>query len=167
MRKPAPIAVAVAVSAATHGALLFAMTCAVPENEDAFVFRVSVGRERAARPAPSPDAPGERNNDDGGRSDRDAGKLPGRFTSDVVAEETRSIFRNIVYPRVARQKGWQGRVGITVTVGPDGSVQNAVLSLSSGYGVLDEEAMRAVRRHRFPSGTSTETTTFYFRFKLR
>ena len=53
------------------------------------------------------------------------------------------------YPRLARERGWQGRVIIEVAVLNDGTVNNAELGQSSGYRALDQAALRAVRRWRF------------------
>ena len=53
------------------------------------------------------------------------------------------------YPRLARERGWQGRVMIEVAVLNDGTVNNAEVEQSSGYRALDQAALRAVRRWRF------------------
>ena len=53
------------------------------------------------------------------------------------------------YPRSARRKGLEGRVVITVTVGPSGKVSQCSVSQSSGHAVLDQSALSAARRHRF------------------
>lgn len=53
------------------------------------------------------------------------------------------------YPRSARRKRLEGRVVITVTVGPDGEVSSCKVSQSSGHAVLDQSALSAARRHRF------------------
>jgi periplasmic protein TonB len=53
------------------------------------------------------------------------------------------------YPRLARERGYQGRVVIRVTVLPDGRVGQAELAQGTGYALLDQSAMRAVSRWRF------------------
>ena len=53
------------------------------------------------------------------------------------------------YPRLARERGWQGRVIIEVAVIADGTVNRAEIDQSSGYRLLDQAALRAVRRWRF------------------
>jgi protein TonB len=53
------------------------------------------------------------------------------------------------YPREARRRGWEGRVRVWCAVDADGRVREVRLAESSGYAVLDEAAMRAVRRWRF------------------
>ena len=53
------------------------------------------------------------------------------------------------YPRLARERGWQGRVIIEVAVIADGTVDRAEIDQSSGYRLLDQAALRVVRRWRF------------------
>lgn len=53
------------------------------------------------------------------------------------------------YPILARQRGWQGTVLLGLSVLADGSVESASLRHSSGYGVLDREAILVARRSRF------------------
>jgi protein TonB len=54
-----------------------------------------------------------------------------------------------VYPRLARERGWQGLVALRVEVLADGSVGQVEVETSSGYGVLDRAALSAVRAWRF------------------
>ncbi len=53
------------------------------------------------------------------------------------------------YPRLARERGWQGRVVIEIAVIADGTVDRAEIDQSSGYRLLDQAALRVVRRWRF------------------
>lgn len=67
-------------------------------------------------------------------------------------EETREIpLKNLppVYPARAREEGWEGAVVLKVRVGPDGSPQQVDVFKSSGYRILDEAALKAVRRWQF------------------
>lgn len=57
------------------------------------------------------------------------------------------------YPRVARQRGWEGRARIGVAVDADGTVTRVWLVESSGRELLDRAALRAVRSWRFRPGT--------------
>jgi protein TonB len=54
-----------------------------------------------------------------------------------------------VYPRQARREGWEGRVTLFVSVGPDGRAHALSVRQSSGHAVLDDAAVEAVRRWRF------------------
>jgi len=53
------------------------------------------------------------------------------------------------YPRAARQRGMQGLVKLTVMVDVDGQPVSVDLNQSSGFSVLDREAIKAVRQWRF------------------
>lgn len=54
-----------------------------------------------------------------------------------------------VYPRLARQRGWEGLVSLQVRVSALGEVEQAWVESSSGHGVLDQAALTAVQRWRF------------------
>lgn len=53
------------------------------------------------------------------------------------------------YPPVARRRGEQGRVLLRVTVSTSGEATVVAVSHSSGYELLDQSALRAVRTWRF------------------
>lgn len=69
-----------------------------------------------------------------------------------------------VYPRIARLQGWQGTVVLHARVGGAGGVERLEVHRTSGYVVLDEAALAAVRGWRFkpasrsgrPVGSSVE-----------
>jgi len=53
------------------------------------------------------------------------------------------------YPRIARRKGYEGVVVLKVEIRPDGRVGEILVKKSSGYPVLDQSALKAVRQWRF------------------
>jgi TonB family protein len=53
------------------------------------------------------------------------------------------------YPRIARQSGWEGVVILSVNVTRDGRAESVRIRQSSGYRVLDEKAVEAIRKWRF------------------
>ena len=53
------------------------------------------------------------------------------------------------YPVKAQRRGWEGRVLVTVQVTAAGSVSGISLGGSSGYSLLDQAALKAVRSWRF------------------
>lgn len=53
------------------------------------------------------------------------------------------------YPRTAREAGWEGTVVLQVLVLPDGTAGNVTLHKTSGYSILDEAALLAVRSWQF------------------
>jgi len=50
------------------------------------------------------------------------------------------------YPRVARRRGLQGEVELSISINPSGHVDKAEVSLSSGHSLLDEAALGMVER---------------------
>ena len=54
-----------------------------------------------------------------------------------------------LYPRLARQRGWEGLVALRVRVSAAGEVLEAWVEQSSGHGVLDQAALNAVQSWRF------------------
>lgn len=56
------------------------------------------------------------------------------------------------YPASARQRGYEGLVLVSAEIRPDGRVGNLSLKKSSGYPVLDDSAMAAVRKWLFRPG---------------
>ncbi len=60
-----------------------------------------------------------------------------------------------VYPELARRQGWQGSVLVRATVTAAGKVSGVSLARSSGHTVLDEAALRAVRRWVFAPGSQS------------
>ena len=54
-----------------------------------------------------------------------------------------------VYPRIARESGWEGTVLVRVVVQPDGSPDSIKIRKSSGYPVLDHAAIDAIKKWRF------------------
>lgn len=53
------------------------------------------------------------------------------------------------YPRIARNRGWQGKVLLKVQVSASGTSQNVAVHKSSGHDLLDEAAIEAVKKWRF------------------
>lgn len=53
------------------------------------------------------------------------------------------------YPLLARRRGWEGQVEVSFRVAPSGVVEEVKVSRSSGYWVLDEACLDAVRRWRY------------------
>ena len=56
------------------------------------------------------------------------------------------IQKNISYPPIARRMGWEGRVVLSIRLYTDGTVREIKVLESSGYEVLDRNAVDTVRR---------------------
>jgi len=61
------------------------------------------------------------------------------------------------YPYEARHASWEGTVAIRILVGTDGSPIRVAVSGSSGYSVLDEAAVQAVKNWTFSPARQGET----------
>ena len=47
---------------------------------------------------------------------------------------------------IARRLGWCGKVDVAFLIKPDGHIGELRIEKSSGYAVLDEQALEAIRR---------------------
>ncbi|MBI4395309.1 MAG: energy transducer TonB [Candidatus Omnitrophica bacterium] len=54
-----------------------------------------------------------------------------------------------IYPNRAREQGWQGVVVLKVLVSENGGVDQIKIYKSSGYGILDESALKTIRTWQF------------------
>jgi protein TonB len=64
----------------------------------------------------------------------------------LYAELVDAIARHFHYPTLARQRGWQGMVSLSVHIAPDGSLRQIAILHSSGYRVLDHAALRSLEQ---------------------
>jgi len=55
------------------------------------------------------------------------------------------ILKHLNYPIFARQRGWQGKVVISFIISSNGSIKEARVAQSSGYNVLDQSALAALK----------------------
>ena len=58
------------------------------------------------------------------------------------------------YPAMARLRGYEGVVWLSVQVSPEGRVGDLRIKKSSGFDILDRAATRAVKTWRFEPATS-------------
>lgn len=50
------------------------------------------------------------------------------------------------YPAIAMEKGWQGRVDVRMVIGANGMLAGASIKASSGYAILDNQAIDMLRK---------------------
>ncbi len=67
----------------------------------------------------------------------------------VQAQPNGTVNRPPAYPWLARVQGWEGRVLLGVRVRPDGRGSHVEVAESSGHGVLDDAARRAIEAWQF------------------
>lgn len=71
------------------------------------------------------------------------------------------------YPEGAAARRVEGYVDVDVTVGPDGSVQDAAVKAAEPQNVFDQAALAAVRRWRYPAEQGREPMTVTERVEFR
>ena len=90
-------------------------------------------------------------------SKKQTGNIDKRQSQELYLREKLSIISSLVqkqisYPPLARKMGWEGRVVVCFTLYPDGRLENLHIEKSSGYDLLDKNAIDTVKRvaHLFP-----------------
>jgi TonB family protein len=78
-------------------------------------------------------------------------KTRGRFTSVKPLKTERPL-----YPRMAREQGWQGKVVLRTHITANGTVKNATVQESSGFSLLDESAVQSVKGWSFEPAKNGE-----------
>ena len=110
--------------------------------------------ERAAEPAPAPPPSAEpaapaasaagpvaKTEAQPGPADPDSGSL-----RDYEGRLSFFAARYKVYPRVAVDNAWEGNVEVMMVIGANGVLRSISVRTSSGYQVLDQQAMEMFRR---------------------
>lgn len=76
------------------------------------------------------------------------------------------LARHFSYPLLARRRGWQGEVLLAFQLAADGRIHDARIARSSGHGVLDRAALKALERvaplkHNSPAGITLKIPVIY------
>ncbi|MDH3503846.1 MAG: energy transducer TonB [Nitrospirota bacterium] len=61
-----------------------------------------------------------------------------------------------LYPRMAREQGWQGKVVLRARISAEGTVKHATVQESSGFPALDDSALQAVQTWSFEPAKNGE-----------
>jgi protein TonB len=69
-----------------------------------------------------------------------------RFLRERLSVISNIVQRHIDYPLIARKMGWEGKVLVSFVLEPNGDIKDLKVLKSSGYEVLDKEALDAIRR---------------------
>jgi len=84
---------------------------------------------------------------DGGKGNLDElGKLKEKFLIEKLSLISQIIQNNITYPYIARKMGWEGKVLISFVLTKDGKISFLIIERSSGYKVLDENAIDTIKK---------------------
>ncbi len=85
------------------------------------------------------------------QSHQDYGKPSGKVRSYLDLSQVKGN-KPPHYPTLARRMNQQGQVQLAYFVNSDGSIENIKLVKSSGYKLLDKEALRAVSQYKYKPG---------------
>jgi periplasmic protein TonB len=129
-RKPAPVE---AIKAAPAEPVADAPATAAPSAQPA-----APAQARSAVPGPA-GVTGETPARSGNEADN--GTLDKYRMALIVA--TRRYKR---YPAIAMEKGWQGKVEVHMVIGANGMLASASIKTSSGYEILDNQAIDMLRK---------------------
>lgn len=95
-----------------------------------------------------------------------------RSESKGILEAPEILVRGkLIYPRVARRRGWQGKVVIEFSIDSDGTASDFRFVKKAPYDLLNREAVRSLNSYRFAksagsSGASSLRYTLSFEFRL-
>jgi len=106
---------------------------------------------------------GEKGKDDVARPGEKSGSVTARGAARPGGRETDGTLNSLAvpryhenphpaYPRLARLRGHEGVVLLTVEVLPDGKVGRLQMKSSSGYALLDQSALDSVKKWSFEPG---------------
>jgi protein TonB len=84
------------------------------------------------------------------RNKADEEKAIQRFAFDISRQIGRGV-SDRDYPRVARERRWQGTTQLVLRIHADGKLEDVKVATSSGYDVLDARAVELVKRLRLPA----------------
>lgn len=76
--------------------------------------------------------------------------LPLGYHDKISTALKQLLSANFTYPRLARQRGWEGTVVISLRILPDGNLTNIQVEGSSGIMVLDRAAMYSLQKITVP-----------------
>lgn len=85
-----------------------------------------------------------------------------RFRMEVI-EAARKVKR---YPRAAQDNNWEGKASVRVSFGSDGRRTSIVIARSSGYEILDTQAIDTVTRAEVPVPPALRGKAFAFEIQI-
>ncbi|HLX79094.1 MAG TPA: TonB family protein [Burkholderiales bacterium] len=92
---------------------------------------------------------------------------PAPLQGDAAASATEQLRRELLYPREAIERGLQGEAVMLLFLDQSGNVIAARVEASSGYAILDDAAVRAVRSLRALPDSAPREALLPVRFRLR
>ncbi|RLG10838.1 hypothetical protein DRN73_06850 [Candidatus Pacearchaeota archaeon] len=81
-----------------------------------------------------------------GEDEGGAEKIKEKFLLEKLLLISKIVQNNITYPYIARKMGWEGKVIISFVLTKDGKINFLVIEKSSGYDVLDKNAVETIKK---------------------
>ncbi|MFH2121874.1 MAG: energy transducer TonB [Pseudomonadota bacterium] len=105
----------------------------------------------ASAPTPAATATGNAAPNPAPATGTSTGEIPAIPTDEAYRQANfiairESILGRLHYPLLARRRGWSGLVELAFTITPDGSIRDLRILTSSGFSLLDDEALSAIRQ---------------------
>ena len=91
---------------------------------------------------------------------KNIGKLPSTSEDDIPPKAVKRV--NPIYPRWAKNKGYQGEVILRMQLLSNGRVGEIGVKKSSGHEILDRSAIAAVKKWEFIPGRERNTPIWYW-----
>lgn len=121
----------------------------------------AISPKRAIRNAPRTNSAASRKNSSGQQTTRLSGKPAGSSGNRTGMSTAQRLAKGYIpapaYPASARAKGQSGTVLVEFTIGANGRVTSAYAKKPTPYAALNQAAVAAVRRGRFPPGNVITT----------
>jgi len=76
----------------------------------------------------------------------DQATIRDRYLAEHFAYIRELILKRLDYPTIARKRGWCGQLKVSFIIEENGAVDKIVVLASSGYRLLDNEAVETIRR---------------------
>jgi protein TonB len=90
-----------------------------------------------------------------------------RLSPQELNETLTRLSETMLYPSEALRRGLEGEVVILVELGPEGRINNAAIASGSGHALLDDAAVRAVRKlGSLGPSTANRTILLPVRFRI-
>lgn len=64
----------------------------------------------------------------------------------IIGHIKNRLVKHFTYPRLAQSRGWQGQVLLVFNLSSDGGIQHIQIKQGSGYDILDNSAITALRK---------------------
>jgi periplasmic protein TonB len=90
-----------------------------------------------------------------------------RFAAEISRQMEKGVSERD-YPRLARDRGWQGTTHLLLHISADGQLGEITVATSSGFDILDTRAIELVKRVKLPSmPADIESQAFTVRIPVR